>query len=254
MGKIIFIAGNWKMNKTVDQTVEFFKNLEDKLIGFNNTNISIVIFPSFISLDAANKISNKVKVGAQNLHTRSSGAYTGEVSPVMLKDICEYVLIGHSERRHIFKENNELINKKVKIALEYGLKPVLCMGETKEERTAQQTFEVLRTQINSGLKDLSANQIGKLIFAYEPVWAIGTGDTATPDQAQNVHKFIRELLKSKIKNPYDFLILYGGSVKPDNCFQLLSQPDIDGALIGGASLQVEVFFDIIQKSNKVELS
>jgi triosephosphate isomerase len=239
MNRKIFIAGNWKMNKTVSETLSFYTDLEKKLS--ENNRLEVVIFPPFTSLYAAGQVSNLIKTGAQNLYFEDKGAFTAEISASMVKELCDYVLIGHSERRNIFLETDENISRKVKKALEYDLKPVLCIGETREERDTGKTFETIEEQLNLGLDGLTTNQIDKCIIAYEPVWAIGTGLTATPEQAQEVHAYIRASLNSKTKNGDKLLILYGGSVKPGNSFELLSQKDIDGALIGGASLHVEDF-------------
>jgi triosephosphate isomerase len=190
-----------------------------------------------------------VKLGAQNVYHEDNGAYTGEISPLMLKSVgCEYVIIGHSERRTIFKESNETINKKIKKALEHGLKVIFCIGETLDEREKNITNDVVKKQVIEGLLDIDEKAISYMIIAYEPVWAIGTGRNATPQQAQDVHKFIRKLIEDKYSSGIadDLTIQYGGSVKPDNARELLSQPDIDGALVGGACLKAESFIDIIK--------
>lgn len=246
MEKEYTIAGNWKMNKTVGESVEFFKELDRKIIS--NEKIEILIFPPFTSLHPVNGISRKIKTGSQNIHFEDNGAFTGEISPLMLKNIVDYVLIGHSERREIFNEDDSLINKKIHTALKYGFKPVLCIGETLEERESGQTFTKISKQINKDLEGLVEEKIKKIIIAYEPIWAIGTGKTATPEQAQEVHHYIRNVLKEMVANPGEIPILYGGSVKPENSHELLSQIDINGVLVGGASLKIDPFFDIIKSS------
>ena len=190
----------------------------------------------------------QIKLGAQNMYYEESGAYTGEVSADMLKSVgCEYVILGHSERRVIFNEPDELINKKIKAALAKGLKPIFCIGELLEQRENGETMQVVSRQVEKGLEGVSAEQMKNLIIAYEPVWAIGTGKTATPQQAQEVHSFIRELVAKKFNASVseNLIIQYGGSVKPDNANQLLSQKDIDGALVGGACLKADSFLGII---------
>lgn len=230
------IAGNWKMNKTVSEAVSLVKELKKLVKGANS---EVIVCPSFTALSA---VSNEVKgsnvrVGAQNMHFEKEGAFTGEVSPLMLKELVSYVILGHSERRHVFKEDDLLINKKVKAALSSGLKPILCVGETLDEREKGKMKKVVEGQLRKSLEGVDVN---KVIVAYEPVWAIGTGKTATPSQAEEMHNFIRGLL-----NP-DVSILYGGSVKPNNIKELMSEEDIDGALVGGASLDAESFSEIVK--------
>ena len=227
------IAGNWKMNKTVKETVEFLNGLnpvDDK---------EILICPPFTALSEAARavVGKNILIGAQNMHFEEKGAFTGEVSPIMLKDIgVTHAIIGHSERRHVFLEDDLLINNKVKSAIAHGINPILCVGETLEERESGKTNDIIERQIREGLTDVDAS---KVIIAYEPVWAIGTGKTASPEQAEEAHKYIRSLIDVEIR------ILYGGSVKPENAEELLSKEDIDGALIGGASLNLEDFLRII---------
>jgi len=243
------IAGNWKMNKTVEEAVEFVKWLENN-IDFRD-DVKVLVFPPYISLYELSKISKNVKLGSQNLYFEDKGAFTGEISPLMLKGVVDYVLIGHSERRNIFKENDELLNKKLKTAIKYGFAPVFCVGESLEQRESGETENIIRKQIINGFNGISNSDIENIIIAYEPVWAIGTGKTATPQQAQDVHKFIRNLLRDEFKVKGDNFILYGGSVKPLNSNDLLSMEDIDGALIGGASLKTADFSDIIHNSYKI---
>jgi triosephosphate isomerase len=255
MKKEYIIAGNWKMYKTVKESIDFVEALHEKISALpGNEAVEILVFPPFTSLYAVTGKSHKIKTGAQNLHFEEEGAFTGEISPLMLAGLVDYVLIGHSERRQIFKETDADINKKIKTALSHGFQPVLCIGETLDEREAGKTLSTIQTQLDQDLEGLSAEEIKKLVIAYEPVWAIGTGRNATPQQAQQAHAFIREILKKKIDSPgtaEDTRILYGGSVKPSNSYDLLSQPDVNGALIGGASLKIDDFFAIIQDAYKL---
>ena len=243
------IAGNWKMNNDLNATQNLISNLAKSLN--RNENCDIIICPPFTSLSEANsQIKNTaIKLGAQNMYFENEGAYTGEISAQMLKSAgCEFVILGHSERRAIFNESDSLINKKIKKAISSGLKPIFCVGESLEQREKGVTKDIIKTQVTEGLKDISAEEIKTLIIAYEPVWAIGTGKNATPEQAQEVHKFIRSLIKEKYsdEDAENMIIQYGGSVKPDNAKDLLSQKDIDGALVGGASLKADSFLGIIR--------
>tara|TARA_Y100000310_G_scaffold183350_1_gene183471 strand:+ start:262 stop:978 length:717 start_codon:yes stop_codon:yes gene_type:complete len=230
------IAGNWKMNLSVNESIKLVEELKSQ--SFEN---DVAVIPPFTSLSSVSEILKKsdISLGAQNMHFEDSGAFTGEISPLMLKDIgCKYVLVGHSERRQIFGETDDLVNKKLKTAIKHGLIPILCIGETLEQREAKQQEEIIEAQIINALNGLKVNK-KNIVIAYEPVWAIGTGKTATPDQAQEIHSFIRALLSdTKIR------ILYGGSVKPANASELLSQQDIDGALVGGAALKASDFSEI----------
>jgi triosephosphate isomerase (TIM) len=244
------IAGNWKMNNDLTES----QNLITKLTGGlsnQKLNCDVIICPPYTSLSEASTLikNTSVKLGAQNMFFEDSGAYTAEISAPMLKSVgCEYVIIGHSERRTIFKETNEMINKKIKKALGHKLKVIFCVGETLEEREKSTTMQVIRSQVENGLKDITEETMAEIIIAYEPVWAIGTGRNATPQQAQEVHKFIRDLISNKFstKTAEDLTIQYGGSVKPDNASELLSQPDVDGALVGGACLKADSFIAIIK--------
>lgn len=250
MSKGLMIAGNWKMHKTIDESVEFLQELERLAAGgASDDSVEIVVFPPFTALSSLRDAASRVKIGAQNIAAQEQGAFTGEISPLMLAGLVDYVLIGHSERRHIFGETDSQINLKVKLADKHGFIPVLCVGETLEEREEGKTIDCITSQLNEGLDGLSPQQVQDTIIAYEPVWAIGTGKTATPDQAQEVHAVIRDILKKKSLDANKNFILYGGSVKPDNSSSLMSQPDVDGALVGGASLKVESFFDIITNSS-----
>ncbi len=243
------IAGNWKMYKTTKETEEYIKNLLPKI---KEARADVYIAPSFLSISIAKKLVNdNIKIGAQNMHFEDEGAFTGEVSAKMLKDISvDFVILGHSERRQIFKEDDAFINKKVIKALKENIQPILCVGETQEQRDDKKTEETLERQVFLGLKDVSASSMKNVIIAYEPVWAIGTGKTATPEIAETAHLFIRKMLiKLYDKNIADSIhVLYGGSVKEANIEDLMQQHNIDGALIGGASLKTDSFSNIINKS------
>jgi triosephosphate isomerase len=250
MPKII-IAGNWKMYKTVGEAIELVSGLKRHLSDIED--IETVVCPPYTSLDQVSELilESNLKLGAQDMHWEPEGAFTGEVSVLMLKDLgCKYVIIGHSERRQYFSETNETINKKVKTALKYQLTPIVCVGEKIEERQAGKTFQVAEDHVKNSLKDIPKEELVKVVIAYEPVWAIGTGLTATPQQAQEVHAFIRKLLTemSDKETADNITIQYGGSVKPDNIKELIKQKDIDGALVGGASLKVESFVEIVKNS------
>lgn len=244
------IAANWKMNMTVGETDAF---LESFLLDVNeDLGVDIVIVPPFTSLaKAAERLSNSsaVKLGAQNMSFEKNGAFTGEISAAMLRDLyVRYVVLGHSERRTLFGETDAIVNKKVHAALEAALKPILCVGETLAERDANRVEEVLETQLRGSLAGLDSKEILEIVIAYEPVWAIGTGRVATPEQAQAAHAFIRATI-AKIADPSvaeKIRIQYGGSVKPGNAKELLGQPDIDGALVGGASLDPRAFTEIVK--------
>ncbi|MFA5104640.1 MAG: triose-phosphate isomerase [Candidatus Margulisiibacteriota bacterium] len=242
-------AGNWKMFKTAKEAAQMLLDLKDKVKGVENREI--VICPTFTALESAVNATHgsNIKIGAQNLFWEEKGAFTGEIAPAMIKDLgCEYVIIGHSERRQYFGESDATVNKRIFAALKAGLKPIICVGETLQERESEKTFSVIETQLKGGLKDLTKEQMTAAVIAYEPVWAIGTGKTATKEQAQEVHAFIRKLLADLFgKNTAEATrILYGGSVKPDNMKDLMSQPDIDGGLVGGASLEAESFSKIVK--------
>lgn len=246
----IVIAGNWKMNNNLEESQNLIAKLVEGL-SKDKMNCEVIICPPYTSLSlSANLIKGSiVKLGAQNMYYEESGAFTGEISASMLKSTgCEYVILGHSERRYIFGEKDVLINKKIKKALSSDLKPIFCVGETLAERESGVTNEIIKGQVYEGLNGLSENDLDKIIIAYEPVWAIGTGKTATPNQAQEVHEFIRKLISDKFSFAAadKIVIQYGGSVKPDNAKELLSQKDIDGALVGGACLKAESFLGIIK--------
>jgi len=243
------IVANWKMNKTVSEALEFVKNLKANVKSI--TDRDIVICAPFTSLASINELleNTNIYLGAQNLFWEEKGAYTGEISPVMLVDVgCKYVIIGHSERRQYFGEMDETVNKKLLAALKYGLIPIVCVGETLEQREKNITNKIIEKQVKIGLSNLSNEQAQNVVIAYEPVWAIGTGKTATPQQAQEVQEFIRKLYAEMYgKNISEKIrILYGGSIKPDNFSELMKLPDIDGGLIGGASLNVDSFIKLIK--------
>jgi len=241
------IAGNWKMYKSVPESIDFASKLI-KLIS--DVNIDVMIAPPFTSLFAVSEIikNSKIGLGAQDLFWEKEGAFTGEISPLMLISAgCRYVIIGHSERRQSFGETDETVNKKLKSAMDSGLIPIMCIGETESQREEGKTFSVLDKQIKKGLEGLTLKEERLLVIAYEPVWAIGTGKTALPGQVQEVHQFLRKLLEETIGNSLAtaMRILYGGSVKPDNVSELMALPDVDGALVGGASLNADTFNKII---------
>lgn len=243
------IAGNWKLHKTLSETKELATSLANNLRDV--TDVDIVIAPVFTALASAAEATkdSTVKVAAQNCYPEETGAFTGEVSPALLKDAgCEYVIIGHSERRQLLEETDHFINQKLIKVLEAGLKPILCIGETLQERETDQMLEVLTTQIKGGLANLSATHMAEVVIAYEPVWAIGTGKTATDEQAQEAHSFIRGLLQGMFTKEVALAtrILYGGSVKPNNVDGLMAMDDIDGALVGGASLKAEDFIRLVR--------
>jgi triosephosphate isomerase (TIM) len=246
------IAGNWKMHNDINESEILINSLKQLLKG-KSVNCDVIICPPFTSLTEASKLieGSVIKLGAQNMHFEDKGAFTGEISASMLNSIgCEYVILGHSERRTIFNENDEMINLKIKKAIERGLKPIFCIGETLEEREKEITKDVVKRQLEKGLDGITSDQMKNIIIAYEPVWAIGTGKTATPEQAQEVHEFIRSLVNKIFSQSISesLVIQYGGSVKPENAAELLSQKDIDGALVGGACLKAESFLGIIKSS------
>jgi triosephosphate isomerase len=246
-----FIAANWKMYKTVHESVVFVK--EFRSLVKDITAVEIVVAPSATALHAVAEAarSSNVGVSGQNLHWEKEGAFTGEVSAGMLREAgAEYVIIGHSERRRLFGETDQSVNRKLVAALAAGLTPIVCIGETLEEREAEQTLPVLDRQIKDGLDGLTGDQVHSLVIAYEPVWAIGTGRNATPEQAAEAHAHIRGRLRSWFGGPAadGCHVIYGGSVKPDNIHDLIVLPDVDGALVGGASLDVRGFASIVSRS------
>ena len=242
------IAGNWKMFKTVAETRAFFTAF--KPLVASTTHCDIVVAPTFTSLAAAAEAAagSNIAISAQNMHHEKQGAFTGEISAAMLVEAgCRYVILGHSERRHIFGETDAMIAKKTVAALDAGLMPIVCVGETLDERNANQTEAVLARQFTSGLGALTDAQFSRILIAYEPVWAIGTGRTATPEMAGDAHRFLRDQAASRFTSDRaaDLRILYGGSVKPDNIRGLMAQLEIDGALVGGASLEAASFASIV---------
>ena len=248
MRKII-VAGNWKMNKTASEAKAFFE--EFKPLVADVKNAEIIIGAPFTALETATRETkgSNIKIAAENMNAKESGAYTGEVSPLMLKDLgVEYVILGHSERREYYGETNEIINEKVKSALAHDLKPILCIGEKLEEREAGTMEAVIKDQIIGGLQNVTAEEMANVVLAYEPVWAIGTGKTATPEQAQEVHAFIRGLLTDLYGKEVaeNVTVQYGGSMNDGNAADLIAQTDIDGGLVGGASLIPEKFAVIIK--------
>ncbi|MBW2989622.1 triose-phosphate isomerase [Candidatus Woesearchaeota archaeon] len=247
--KKTIIAGNWKMNKTLKESISFVKELKGLIEGIEDKEI--IIFPPFTSLAAVKEEigESDIRLGAQNMHFEESGAFTGEVSPLMLKDTgVEYVILGHSERRHVFGEDDGMINKKVISALSKGLKPILCVGEKLEQREQGKTHDIIRQQLEKGVLSLKKEQLKDMAIAYEPVWAIGTGKTATPAQAEEVHAFIRKILEELFDSSASngTPVLYGGSVKPGNIKELISQENIGGVLVGGASLDPKNFSEMIR--------
>ena len=246
------IVGNWKLNKTIHEAVALVKSLQHMVV--DSIDVEIVVAPVFTALaSVAQSLSGgNIRLAAQDVFWEDNGAFTGEVSPGMLKDVgCEYVIIGHSERRQYFGETNENVNRKVKASHAHGLIPIVCTGETLEEREAGNTGAVVKEHLLNGIAGLSADQIVSTIIAYEPVWAIGTGHNATPNQAQEVHALIRALLSETYSDDVasQVRIQYGGSVKPDNAAVLIAQPDVDGALVGTASWEAESFAEIIKSAN-----
>lgn len=244
-----FIAGNWKMNLLIEQSVKLAQAV--KVVAGDVGSVDVAVAPTFASLAGVLDVlkGSKVSVAAQTCHWETSGAYTGEVSAEMVKDMgCSHVIIGHSERRQYFGETDEWVNRKIHAAHRAGLLPIVCIGETLDQREAGDTFKVIDGQLTAALKDVPKDKMSELTVAYEPVWAIGTGKTATPEQAQEVHAHLRALLAELYDDPVaqQVRIQYGGSVKPANVRELMAKPDIDGALVGGASLKAESFEALIR--------
>jgi triosephosphate isomerase len=251
------IAGNWKMYKTITEAIELANGLKRALFKLDSQDIDIVLCPPFTALSEVYEViaDSNIQLGAQDAHWEAEGAFTGEISCLMLKDLgCKFVIIGHSERRQYFGETNESVNKKIKAALKQGLNPIVCVGETLNEREKGKTFKILDDHIQNGLQEINEQDILKTVIAYEPVWAIGTGKTATSQQAQEAQKYIRDLLKKMYNKDIanDIRIQYGGSVKPQNTSELLSQPDVDGALVGTASLEVVSFSEIVIRASEIK--
>ncbi len=255
--RVPLIAGNWKMYKTAAEARDFVRQLKTMLTA--QLRVEVAVCPPFTALHAAalELAGSRIALGAQNMHWEEEGAYTGEVSPKMLKEAgCRYVILGHSERRQYFHETDQEINKKLKAALEWGLTPIVCVGEKLAEREAGNTIAVVNAQLEGSLAGLATDELTRLVIAYEPVWAIGTGRTAQPEDAQQVNGFIRSVLTARggAAAAGAVRILYGGSVKPDNIASLMAQPDVDGALVGGASLRPDVFAAIVKGSCPEERS
>lgn len=245
------IAGNWKLNNTISDSVELTTAIKE--LVSNISDVEIIVAPTFTALAAVYDVidGSNITLAAQDVYWENNGAFTGEVSASMLKDVgCGYVIIGHSERRQYFAETNESVNLKVKAALSNDLKPIVCVGEQLKDREAGNTEKVIENHVSGGMRSLSAEDVLSCIIAYEPVWAIGTGKTATPDQAQEVHAYIRELISDAYNEEVasQIRIQYGGSVKPENASELMRQTDVDGALVGGASLQADSFVQIVKSS------
>jgi triosephosphate isomerase len=243
------MAGNWKMNKTVGEALDLVRELKASLSGVQGVEVAVA--PPYTALYAVHRelVGSSIHLAAQNLYWEEKGAFTGEVSPLMLKEVgCHYVIIGHSERRQFFGETDETVNRRVKAALSQGLKVIFCIGETLKEREEGKTFAIIERQVTGGLKDIRKEEMRSIVLAYEPVWAIGTGKTATPEQAEEVHRFIRKKLTELYSKEIGegVRIQYGGSVTPENVKGLMGQGDIDGALVGGASLKSETFSKIVR--------
>jgi triosephosphate isomerase len=251
----LIIAGNWKMYKNISGAIELANGLSREL--HNLDSLDIVLCPAFTALSSVFDIiaDSNIQLGAQDVYWQDQGAFTGEVSSQMLKDAgCSFVIIGHSERRQYFHETDETVNKKIKAAIKSGLTPIVCVGETLTQREENKTLQVIDQQIQQGFKDISSQEVKDLVVAYEPVWAIGTGRNATAAQAQEVQKYIRDLLAKKYNEAIagSIRIQYGGSVKPGNIQELIQQPDIDGALVGGASLAIDSFSQIVKICTQVK--
>jgi triosephosphate isomerase len=245
--RLPIIAGNWKMNMTIAEGVEFIKTLAPRI---KDTEVeSVICAPATMLKDLkAAAAGTNIKIGAQNMHFEDSGAFTGEIAPMMLKEIgVDYVIIGHSERREYYGETNETVNKKVLKALEVDILPILCCGETLEEREAGSTKDKVKTQIVAGLENVKNDDLSKVVIAYEPIWAIGTGKTSSSTDANDVIMYIREVVKDLYNDELSELvrIQYGGSVKPDNVEEIMNESDIDGALVGGASLKVDSYTELV---------
>jgi triosephosphate isomerase (TIM) len=252
-----FVAGNWKMFKTVDEAVKYVK--EFRALVKDLTHVEIVLATPFTAIHAAAEAArnSNVEIAAQDVYWEREGAFTGEISAPMIREAgAEYVIVGHSERRTLFGETDETVNRKTRAAFEADLTPIVCIGETLAQREAGETFAVLDTQLARGLEGLRTAQLAQAVIAYEPVWAIGTGRNATPQQAAEAHAHIRGRLREQFGEETSDLcrVIYGGSVKPENISELIAQPDVDGALVGGACLKVEGFFEIVSRSRRTQPS
>jgi len=247
------IAGNWKLNKTPHEAILLVDELKRELVDV--IGVDVVLCPPFVDLTDVSDalVDHDIALGAQNVFWEDAGAFTGEISGPMLKDLgVTYVIVGHSERRQYFHETNETVNKRIRAVLKHGMTPIVCVGENLAQRESNKTFDIIKDHCEGSLSGLSAEEMKKLVLAYEPVWAIGTGKTATPQQAQEVHAFIRKLLEKMYNSEIasSVRIQYGGSVTPDNVASLMSQPDIDGALVGGASLKAPSFAAIVKGAKR----
>ncbi|MBN1368079.1 MAG: triose-phosphate isomerase [Dehalococcoidales bacterium] len=250
--RIPLIAGNWKMNTNLPEAVRLVMQMVPELIKVDN--VETLLCPPYISLATTKDLikSTPIKLGAQNLFYMDKGAYTGEISPVMLSNLCEYVIIGHSERRQYFQETGEITNKKIKASLKAGLKPILCVGEKLKERDAGKTDGIISEQLTAGLEGI--NTADGIVIAYEPVWAIGTGEAATGEQANDTIGHIRQMLSKQYGSQIagTIRILYGGSVTPDNATEFFKQTEIDGGLVGGASLKADQFISIVKQAAQIK--
>jgi len=256
MSRKYLIAGNWKMNKTASEASDLVQEINSS-VG-EQTAVQVCICPAYTALPKSSELveQSEVFLGAQDMSAEASGAFTGEISAEMLRDLyVTFVILGHSERRQYFNETNQVINRKILRAVQNNLKPIYCIGETLEEREAGKTLDVVRSQVREGLTNYTANAVENLVLAYEPVWAIGTGKTATDEMAQEVHADIRKVLKEMFGDASgdSVRILYGGSMKPENADGLLAQPDVDGGLIGGASLTSRAFCGIVEAAQKASI-
>jgi triosephosphate isomerase len=245
--RLPIIAGNWKMHMTTDCAKDFIKEIKEEVKG---TDVEVVICPPFTLLHTLKELTEgtNIKIGAQNMHWEENGAFTGEVSPIMLKDLgIEYCIIGHSERRQYFNETNSTVNKKIISAINHGIKPILCVGESLDERKAGKIEAVIKKQVEEALNGVASDDMKNIVIAYEPIWAIGTGETATSEEANRVIAYIRNIVKELYDENIseEIRIQYGGSVKPHNIEELMDQEDIDGALVGGASLKAQSFAQIV---------
>ena len=250
--RVPMIAGNWKMNTTVSDAVKLVADMRPQIDSI--TNVEKVVCPPFVSLTAVKEVlkGSTVKLGAQNMYFEEKGAFTGEISPLMLAGLCEYVILGHSERRQYFGETNEIINKKIRAALKAGVKPILCVGESLAQYEAGKTEAVVTDHVTGSLKDIPAS--ASLVIAYEPVWAIGTGKAATSEQANKIIGIVRKVVANLYGDSFaqSVRILYGGSVTPDNITELMKQPEIDGGLVGGASLKVDSYVSLVKQTSLVK--
>ena len=245
------IAGNWKMHTTISEAVSLANRIKRDLADFNKADV--LLCPPFTALSSVSDVivDTNIKLGAQNIAWEREGAYTGEISSIMLKDCgCKFAIIGHSERRKYFGESDETVNRRIKAALAGGIVPIVCVGETLEEREKNLAVKIIARQLEGALANLGEDDVKRIVIAYEPVWAIGTGKTATPVQAEEIHRFIRNWINDKISSECasSLRILYGGSVKPANIRELMNEEDIDGGLVGGASLKAESFVEIVRNS------